>query len=75
MPVCSFCVLMGIADADREQVFRLGGRLAALQLKLLLKRISARIPDIHPLGQPRYSAVDLIQALIDMPVRFMPERS
>lgn len=51
----------------------IGARLAALQLKLLLERIVARIPDIHPTRKPRYLRSIWFNAIIDMPVEFTRE--
>ena len=49
-----------------------GARLATLQLKLLLERIFARIPDIAPTQTPRYLRSIWFNAIIEMPVSFTP---
>lgn len=51
----------------------IGARLANLQLKLLLERIVARIPDIRPVAPPRYLRSIWFNAIIEMPVRFASE--
>lgn len=51
----------------------LGARLATLQLRLLLKAIYTRIPDIHPVGELDYINSIMFNGLRTMPVRFTPE--
>lgn len=52
----------------------LGARLARIQLKLLLQQIVERIPDIRPVGEPRFLRSIWFNAIIEMPVRFTPEQ-
>jgi cytochrome P450 len=51
----------------------LGARLARLQLKLLLKEIITRIPDIRMSQTPEFLRTIWFNAIIDMPVIFTPE--
>lgn len=53
----------------------LGARLATIQLRLLLKEIVTRIPDIKPVGEPRFLKSIWFNAVIDMPVSFTPEKA
>lgn len=52
----------------------IGARLAKMQLRALLKQIVARIPDIHPVGEPEWLRSLWFNAIIRMPVGFTPER-
>lgn len=52
----------------------LGARLAGLQLRLLLKEIYTRIPDIEPTEKPDYLNSIMFNGLRRMPVRFTPEQ-
>ena len=51
----------------------LGARLALLQLRLLLKEIITRIPDIHPVGPPDYLNSIMFHGLRRMEVAYTPE--
>lgn len=51
-----------------------GARLARIQLRLLLKEVVARIPDIRPVGEPTFLRSIWFNAIIKMPVAFTPER-
>ncbi|MBB4260534.1 MULTISPECIES: cytochrome P450 [unclassified Bradyrhizobium] len=51
----------------------IGARLARTQLKLLLKEVVARIPDIRPMGEPRFLRSIWFNAIVNMPVAFTPE--
>jgi len=53
----------------------LGARLASLQLRLLLKELYTRLPDIAPEGPPDYLNNIMFFALRKMPVRFTPEKA
>ena len=53
----------------------LGARLAGLQLRLLLKDVYTRIPDIAPVGEAEYLNSIMFNGLRRMPVRFTPERA
>jgi cytochrome P450 len=50
----------------------IGARLARTQLRLLLKEVVGRIPDIRPVGKPRFLRSIWFNAIIDMPVEFTP---
>jgi cytochrome P450 len=79
------------SDADRFDITRenagkhlsfgigqhacLGARLASLQLKLLLKELYTRLPDIVSLGEPDYLNNIMFFALRQMPVRFTAEQA
>lgn len=52
----------------------LGARLAQIQLFLLLKQIVTRIPDIRIAGEMTYLRTIWFHAIMEMPVRFTPER-
>lgn len=51
-----------------------GARLARIQLRHLLTEVIARIPDIRPAGEPAFLRSIWFNAIINMPVRFTPER-
>lgn len=51
-----------------------GARLARIQLRLLLKELVERIPDIRPVGEPNFLRSIWFNAVINMPVTFTPER-
>lgn len=64
------------ANAKRHLAFGagphicVGARLAKMQLRALLKEITTRIPDIHPVGEPEWLRSIWFNAIIKMPVEF-----
>lgn len=53
----------------------LGSRLARMQLVALLKQIVTRIPDIKIVEEPKWMESIWFNAILNMPVKFTPERS
>jgi cytochrome P450 len=51
----------------------LGARLALLQLRLLLKEVVTRLPDIRPVGPPDYLNSIMFHGLRTMPVSYTPQ--
>ncbi len=52
--------------------FCLGRHLAALELRVLLRTLSERMPDIELAGEPRRLRSNFINGIKEMPVRFTP---
>lgn len=51
----------------------LGANLARLQLRVILREVYSRIPDIHPSGEVVHQPSPLVAGLLSMPVAFTPE--
>jgi cytochrome P450 len=53
----------------------IGARLARRQLYALLKEIIQRVPDVKPVGDPKWMASIWFNAITNMPVQFTPEKA